>query len=145
MSFLRLASSPRSFGPRPDSSSNHSSSEVSSSSSSDHSGSSSEASCKKEEFQKLKRRARTEKARAQALQNRIRRKLTKENPELVEDTHPAVEYRPILKPDSKLTEHGYKGRERRRRLRLLWSWFQAFIGHIIAFLENFRFGNMSAS
>lgn len=146
MSFLQLASSPRSFGPRQDSSSNHRSSEVSSSSSSsDQSGSSSGASCDKEELQRLKRRARTEKARAQALQNRIRRKLTKENPELLEDTHPAEEYRPFLKPQSKLTEHGYKGLERRRRLRLLWSWFSAFISHIIAFLEKFRFGSLFAS
>lgn len=88
------------------------------------------------DLQALKRRQRTEKARAQSLVNRAVRKAQISNPARAMSVHPADSYREDLLSTSQLTKPGVSHASRKRRLRLLWSWFSAWTGSIFSFLWN---------
>lgn len=116
-----------------DSDSTSSSSSASSDTSkSSTSSSSDEDAVRGAELEALKRKQRTEKARAQSLVNRALRKQQATDP--IMPVHPADAFKEDLPPTSKLTKPGITTGFRRQRLRLLWSWFSAFTGSIFSFL-----------
>lgn len=116
-----------------DSDSTSSSSSASSDTSkSSTSSSSDEDAVRGAELEALKRKQRTEKARAQSLVNRALRKQQATDP--IMPVHPADAFKEDLPPTSKLTKPGITTGFRRQRLRLLWSWFSAVTGSIFSFL-----------
>ena len=82
----------------------------------------------------LKRAKQTEKARAKSLVSRALAKEKRLKCELPE--HPADFYRPALVANSDYTKPGLSARDRRHRLRLLWSWFSAFVASIVRFVHG---------
>ena len=82
----------------------------------------------------LKRKARTEKARAAALLSRQRKRLEKEKPL---EEHPAARFKPDLQPQPEINKPGnFTGTIHRRRLRVVYSWFKAWCFNLIKFLEG---------
>lgn len=117
---------------------NHSDESDESQSDSDNSSASSasspsSSSSSSDAVKKLKRRAQTEKARAQKLVNAALRKQEQQHPS--SEKHLASCYIPSLQPNCSLNQPGNFDRPARAtRLRLLWSWFINWIKAVCNFL-----------
>lgn len=82
----------------------------------------------------LNRRRRTEKARVAALVARKKRQL-EPKPAVLE--HPAARYKPDLQPRPEINKPGnFTTALHRRRLRVIFSWFKAWISKLVHFLQG---------
>ena len=86
-----------------------------------------------QELDFLRKRKRTEKARAASLLSKALKR--KEKLETL-PSHPADPFREDLRSSSELLRPGIEAPDKRRRLRLLWSWFASFTSSIMAFLRD---------
>ena len=109
-------------------------------SSSDATSSSEESSSENSELARLRRKARTEKARASYMKNVTERKtrMKLEKNQLLPNSHPAAKFLKDVAPHSKdeITKAGSRKTDAMTRTRLLWSWFTSFYASITSFLHS---------
>jgi hypothetical protein len=109
-------------------------------SSSDATSSSEESSSENSELARLRRKARTEKARASYMKNVTERKtrMKLEKNQLLPNSHPAAKFLKDVAPHSKdeITKAGSSKTDAMTRTRLLWSWFTSFYASITSFLHS---------
>lgn len=87
------------------------------------------------ELKAAKRKAQTEKARAAALLARQKKKA--EGRTNRSQDHPAAKYKPDLQPNPDINRPGnFDNAIRRRRVRLVYSWFRSWCSCLLNFLRN---------